>query len=146
MSINAGLFSSASDDWATPQDCFKALEREFGPFDLDVSANPANAKAEHYFVDDGILGGLGEVWTGKVWMNPPYGRRIGDWIRKAYDSARGGATVVCLLPSRTDTQWWHRYCMKGEIRFVEGRLRFGDSKNPAPFPSAIVIFRPEAAL
>jgi site-specific DNA-methyltransferase (adenine-specific) len=76
-------------------------------------------------------------------MNPPYGREIGSWIRKAWESSREGATVVCLLPARTDTRWWHDYVMRaGEIRLVRGRLRFGQAVASAPFPSAVVIFRP----
>jgi len=75
-------------------------------------------------------------------MNPPYGRVIGQWVKKAYESSLDGATVVCLLPARTDTSWWHDYCMKGEIRFVRGRLKFGGARGNAPFPSAVVIFRP----
>lgn len=74
-------------------------------------------------------------------MNPPYGREIGKWVQKAYESAQQGATVVCLIPSRTDTKWWHDYCMKGEIRFIKGRLKFGTATYNAPFPSAVVIFR-----
>lgn len=74
-------------------------------------------------------------------MNPPYGRKIGNWIEKAYQSALGGATVVCLLPSRTDTRWFHEYCLKSsDIRFIKGRLHFGGSKNAAPFPSVVVVF------
>lgn len=138
--------SSKSFEYPTPKDFFQAVAAEFGPFDLDVCATPANAKVEHYFINDGILGGLGETWTGRVWMNPPYGPKvIGEWVRKAYESAQAGATVVCLLPSRTDTTWWHRYCLRAsEIRFVQGRLRFGGSRWNAPFPSVIVIFRPPA--
>ena len=75
-------------------------------------------------------------------MNPPYGREIGRWMQKAYEASRSGATVVCLIPARTDTSWWHRYAMRGEIRLLQGRLKFGDGQNSAPFPSAIVIFRP----
>lgn len=74
-------------------------------------------------------------------MNPPYGREIIHWVKKAYETSIQGTTVVCLLPSRTDTKWWHEYCMKGEVRFIKGRLKFGGSKNSAPFPSAVVIFR-----
>ena len=74
-------------------------------------------------------------------MNPPYGRTIARWVRKAYESSMSGATVVCLLPARTDTKWWHNYVMRGEIRLIRGRLRFGNSKNSAPFPSAVVVFR-----
>lgn len=76
-------------------------------------------------------------------MNPPYGRQIAVWVKKAYESAQNGATVVCLLPSRTDTAWFHDYCVKGEVRFIRGRLKFGESKNSAPFPSAVVIFYPQ---
>lgn len=76
-------------------------------------------------------------------MNPPYGREIGDWMRKAYQSCnQNGALVVCLVPARTDTAWWHDYAMKGEIRFLRGRLKFGGAETNAPFPSALVIFRP----
>lgn len=77
-------------------------------------------------------------------MNPPYGRAIGSWVRKAYESSLKGATVVCLVPARTDTKWWHDYAMKGEIEFIKGRLKFGGSKNNAPFPNAVIIFRPGA--
>ena len=74
-------------------------------------------------------------------MNPPYGRTIKAWMRKAWESSQDGATVVCLVPARTDTAWWHDYAMKGEIRYVRGRLKFGGHKNSAPFPCAVVIFR-----
>ena len=77
-------------------------------------------------------------------MNPPYGREIGKWLKKAYESSINGAIVVCLIPARTDTAWWHDYVMKGKIRFIRGRLKFGGSKNSAPFPSAIVIFQADA--
>jgi hypothetical protein len=76
-------------------------------------------------------------------MNPPYGRQIGKWVEKAYQAALAGNTVVCLLPARTDTKWFHEFCSKGEIRFLSGRLKFGGSRNSAPFPSAIVVFRPK---
>jgi hypothetical protein len=76
-------------------------------------------------------------------MNPPYGAQIGRWIEKAYQAAQDGATVVCLVPARTDTRWFHDFCSKGEVRFIAGRLRFGDGKSSAPFPSAIVVFRPK---
>lgn len=136
--INPGLFTSNTDLWATPQVFFDEMNREFG-FELDVCATDENAKCSKYFTER--EDGLSQEWTGVCWMNPPYGREIGKWIEKAYTSAMGGATVVCLLPARTDTRWWHNYCMKGEIRFIKGRLKFGDGKNPAPFPSAVVIFR-----
>ena len=77
----------------------------------------------------------------RVWLNPPYGRTIGAWIRKAYEEAQKPDTiVVMLLPARTDTAWFHDYCVKGEVEFLRGRLKFGGSKNSAPFPSMIVVF------
>ena len=133
-------FSSKSDMWSTPQDFFDAVSAEYGPFDLDVCATSENAKCAHYFtvVEDGLT----QKWWGTVWMNPPYGRAISKWVRKAYESSLGGATVVCLLPARTDTNWWHNYCLKGEIRFLRGRLKFSGAKNSAPFPCALIIFSP----
>jgi phage N-6-adenine-methyltransferase len=125
--------------WSTPQDFFDALDAEFG-FQLDVCATADNAKCLAYYT--AALDGLAHPWLGVCWMNPPYGRTIGQWMRKAYESSQQGATVVCLVPSRTDTAWWHDYAMKGEIRFVRGRLKFGGHANPAPFPSAVVVFRP----
>lgn len=142
--INKGLFSSATDLWSTPQYLFDILDKEFN-FNLDVCADKDNAKCDKYF--DKAQDGLQQEWTGTVWMNPPYGREIGRWIKKAYDSYKNNnATVVCLLPSRTDTKWWHDYCMNGETRFIKGRLKFGKSKNSAPFPSCIVIFSSLAEL
>lgn len=134
-------FSSATDDWATPPAVFATLDAEFD-FDLDVCASPANAKCRRFFTaaDDG----LSKQWTGRVWMNPPYGRGIGAWMTKAADAAAAGATVVCLVPARTDTRWWHEQVMAraAEVRLVRGRLRFGDGHNSAPFPSAVVVYRP----
>lgn len=131
-------FSSKTDLWETPQDIFDKLNSEFR-FELDVCAIPENAKCINYFTPE--QDGLTKEWNGTCWMNPPYGREIIYWIRKAYESSKNGVTVVCLVPARTDTKWWHDYVMKGEIRFIRGRLKFGGQKNSAPFPSAIVIFR-----
>ena len=131
-------FSSQTDVWATPQETFDKLHSEFG-FALDVCALPENAKCARYFTPE--QDGLAQEWRGICWMNPPYGREIGRWMRKAYESSRAGATVVCLVPARTDTAWWHDYAVKGEIRFIRGRLKFGGQTNSAPFPSAIVIFK-----
>lgn len=136
--INSGMFTSDTDLWETPQDFFDSLNAEF-KFETDVCALPENAKCARFFTPE--QNGLEQEWRGVCWMNPPYGRDIVNWVRKAYESAQRGATVVCLLPARTDTAWWHDYCMKGEYRFVRGRLKFGGSKNSAPFPSAVVIFR-----
>lgn len=135
---NEVMFSSRSDEWETPQWLFDQLYTEFG-FSLDVCATADNAKCERYYTK--AEDGLAQDWSGVCWMNPPYGREISRWIEKAYESSLGGATVVCLLPSRTDTKWWHEYVMRGEVRFLRGRLKFGGSKNSAPFPSAVVIFR-----
>ena len=136
------MFSSKTDMWATPQDFFDKYDQEFG-FETDVCASPDNAKCKTYFtqLDDG----LSKDWLGTCWMNPPYGRDIKHWMKKAHDSSvENGAVVGCLVPSRTDTKWWHDYVMKASrIDFIKGRLKFGDCKNPAPFPSAVVIFKGE---
>ena len=131
-------YSSNSYEWETPQDLFDELNSEFR-FDVDVCAIPQNAKCKKYFspIQDGLL----QEWNGVCWMNPPYGSQINRWIKKAYISSLKGATVVCLIPSRTDTKWWHNYAMKGEIRFIKGRVKFGGCKDSAPFPSAIIIFK-----
>lgn len=140
--MNAVHFSSATDLWATPQATFDALDKEFG-FTLDPCSTHENAKcAKHFTKEDD---GLAQDWGGEVvFMNPPYGREILHWMRKAFESAElGGATVVCLVPARTDTEWWHTFAMRGECRFLKGRLKFGDAKASAPFPSAVVVFRPK---
>jgi phage N-6-adenine-methyltransferase len=129
--------SSNSDRWETPQKLFDELNQKYN-FELDVCALPENAKCENYFTPE--VDGLKQDWAGVCWMNPPYGREIGKWMKKALESSRNGAIVVCLVPARTDTAWWHDYAMKGEIEFIRGRLKFGNSKNSAPFPSAIVVF------
>jgi len=134
------MFSSRSDEWETPQDLFDVLAGEFGPFDLDVCATSSNAKCDRYFTPDDD--GLAQEWAGTCWMNPPYGRQIIHWMKKAYESSLRGATVVCLVPARTDTAWWHEYAMQGKVRFIRGRLKFVGARHAAPFPSAIVIFHP----
>lgn len=136
--MNEVLFSSANGCWETPQDFFDNLDAEFH-FTIDVAALPENAKCSNYYTpeDNGLL----QPWTGTVWCNPPYGRRVGDWVRKASDeSTRNGNTVVMLLPARVDTKWFHDYIYgKAEVRFVRGRLKFGGSVNAAPFPSMVVV-------
>lgn len=134
--INQGMFTSTTDQWATPQDFFDKLNEEFG-FTVDVCALPENTKCNVYFTPE--IDGLKQDWLGVCWCNPPYGRGIGKWIEKASQSK---ATVVCLVPARTDTAWWHDYAMKADdIRFIRGRLKFGGSKNSAPFPSAVLVYR-----
>jgi phage N-6-adenine-methyltransferase len=139
MAVNSGMFSSNRGDWGTPLEFFAKLDAEFR-FTLDVCALPENAKCKKYFTpeDDGLK----QLWKGVCWMNPPYGREIPKWMAKAYsEHLERHLTIVCLVPARTDTRWWHDFAMKGEIRLVKGRLKFGRLKSGAPFPSAIVIFR-----
>jgi phage N-6-adenine-methyltransferase len=138
--MNEALLSSKSIEWATPRSFFDPLEREFN-FDLDVCATQENKKCLAYFCR--MVDGLSQPWAGRrCWMNPPYGREIGHWMRKALLESMKGALVVCLVPARTDTAWWHDYATRGEIRFIRGRITFDGAPHPAPFPSAIVIFRP----
>jgi phage N-6-adenine-methyltransferase len=133
-------FSSRTDEWETPQALFDALHAEFN-FTLDPCATAENAKCDKFYTR--AEDGLSQSWGGYVFMNPPYGRAIGNWMKKALESALAGATVVCLVPARTDTAWWHDFATQGEIRFLRGRLKFGGCQNSAPFPSAVVIFRPD---
>lgn len=134
------MFSSKTDMWATPQEFFDSLDKVFR-FETDVCAVKDNAKCQRFYTPDD--NGLLQDWRGVCWMNPPYGREISQWVEKAYRSAKdNGATVVCLLPARVDTRWWHDFCAKGEVHFLRGRLKFGGNDNSAPFPSAVVVFRP----
>lgn len=139
--INDGLFSSNTDEWYTPLDFFRELDDEFH-FDLDPCATDENHKCDHYFTRE--IDGLSQKWGGyNVFCNPPYGREIGKWVQKSYEESKQPNTlVVMLIPARTDTKWFHDYIYgKAEIRFVKGRLKFGGSKQGAPFPSMVVIFK-----
>ena len=130
-------FSSKSSEWTTPQDYFNVLNKEFN-FTLDPCATKENAKCKKYYTKK--ENGLIQDWSNEiVFMNPPYGREIKHWIQKAYEESLKGAIVVCLVPARTDTIYWHNYCLKGKVRFIKGRLKFS-GKDPAPFPSALVVF------
>ena len=135
--ITDGMFTSNTDLWATPQDFYDKLNSEFH-FTLDPCALPTNAKCSKYYTPD--QDGLTQDWNGEiVFCNPPYGKVIGDWVKKCHDST---GVRVALLPARTDTRWFHDYIYgKAEIRFIKGRLKFGDSKNSAPFPSMVVVWR-----
>lgn len=139
--MNDVLFSSKSEEWATPQDVFDELDAEFH-FTLDPCATADNAKCKKYYTkdDDGLL----KDWHGEtVFCNPPYGREIGKWIAKADKETRGGATVVLLLPARTDTRYFHDYIyQKHETRFLRGRVHFNNAGR-APFPSMVVIMKKE---
>lgn len=147
MSLH-GIAPARHDEWATPPALFAQLAREF-PFDLDACASRQNAKCPRFYTveDDG----LSQPWRGVVWCNPPYGTQVARWVAKAAQSARDGATVVCLLPARPDTSWWHEHVIGSgaEVRFIKGRISFYDRdgsvgrQGRAPFPSAVVVFRPD---
>ena len=140
MPINKGLMSSNSQEWATPQAFFNELDKEFN-FTLDPCCTPFNKKCEKYYTKDDD--GLTKDWGGEtVFCNPPYGREIGRWVEKCHTESLKGTLVVMLIPSRTDTSYFHDYIYgKHEIRFIRGRLHFNDSKKPAPFPSMVVVMR-----
>lgn len=142
--LNQGLFSSEKQDWCTPQQFFDELDAEFH-FVLDAAATHQNSKCKRCFTpeDDGLI----QSWDvgGAVYCNPPYGKEIGLWVKKAYEEAQKGITIVMLIPARTDTKYFHEYIYhKAEIRFVKGRLKFTDEngtpKGTAPFPSMVVIY------
>lgn len=149
--MNQALLSSKKMDYCTSQDFFDELDKEFH-FVLDAAATEKNAKCPMYYTpeNDGLNNSLGHPIGvvdigGAVFCNPPYGREIGKWVKKAYEEAQKGITVVLLIPSRTDTTYFHDYiCGKAEIRFIRGRLRFtdedGKTYDPAPFPSMVVIY------
>ncbi len=135
------MFSSESNEWATPQEFFDKLNWRFGPFDLDPCATPQNTKCLNFYTE--AEDGLSKDWGGHtVFVNPPYGRGIAEWVKKGFDESRKtGTKVVMLIPSRTDTKYWQDYVMKAqEVYFVRGRLKFGESTNSAPFPSAVIVF------
>lgn len=145
------MFSKATDEWTTPRETFDALNAEFG-FDLDAAARPETALCEAWYGPDGYqLDSLCADWAPwTTFLNPPYSR-CREFMAKAAQEARKGCTVVCLVPSRTDTRWWHSDVWDAatnaprpgvEVRFIKGRLKFGNSTNSAPFPSVVVIFRP----
>lgn len=142
MSYDMELVRSSKDHtWETPRKWFEYLDLEFG-FTLDPCCTQKTAKCKKFFTPED--NGLNQSWKEeRVFMNPPYGREIINWMRKAYESARDDmALVVCLVPARVDTIWWHHYASKGEVRFPIGRLVFEGGKHNAPFPCAIIIFRP----
>lgn len=134
------MFTSTTDLWATPQDFYDELNKEFH-FTLDPCALPTNAKCETYFTPE--QDGLMQNWQGhRVFCNPPYGRAIAAWVRKCYEESRKPDTVVVMLiPARTDTSYFHDYIYhKADLRFIRGRLKFGNADQGAPFPSMVVVF------
>ena len=137
--LNKGLFSSKDQTWETPIDFFNKLDSIF-KFELDVAASDDNHKCDRYYTEE--TDGLAQDWEGVCWMNPPYGRHQIKWIEKASEEANKGATVVCLIPARPDTKVWHNIIFPKAscIAFIKGRLKFGGSKDAAPFPSALIVF------
>lgn len=149
--FTSGMRTSLDDTWTTPRDFFDELNKEFN-FGLDAAALQASTLVPDNWYgpdhpDPASRDALKIDWNHNsrgrpIWLNPPYGRTIKDWMRKAHSVAQAGGTVVCLVPARTDTAWWHDYCINAyEIRYIRGRLKFGGQKNSAPFPSAIVIMK-----
>jgi site-specific DNA-methyltransferase (adenine-specific) len=138
---DTALFSKASDEWSTPQWLFDKLNEEF-LFECDAAATEWNGKCGEEWLQNALEDPWMKWGHKRFWLNPPYSK-IAAFMKKAYEESLKGATVVCLIPSRTDTQYWHNYVMKAaEIRFVKGRLKFGNEKNSAPFPSVVVVFDP----
>lgn len=145
LMINKSVYmSSNSNEWETPQDFFNALD-EIYHFRLDAAASAENHKCPVYFDEE--KDALALPWTGygPVWVNPPYGRQIDKWVAKAAEESKSGATIVMLIPARTETRYWHDYIFgnpNAQVTFIRGRLKFSNAKASAPFPSAVVVFRP----
>ena len=133
------LFSTGgSTEWETPKDFFQIINRVF-KFNLDVCATKENTKCKRYFTPE--VDGLAQKWTGTVWCNPPYGHDVVKWVKKAHESHKQGATIVMLLPSRTDTKWIHKYVFgSAQVIFLKGRLKFEEGGNSAPFPSILAVW------
>lgn len=152
MPINNALYSSRSEEWGTPLSLFRPLDAEFH-FSIDVCATDANAKCKKFISKEQNALNINCDWVDQagfgraIWMNPPYGKNIGAWMRKAKHTAKEGCPVVCLVHARTDTKWFHESCYNQsdvcvELRFIKGRVKFvGAGKHSAPFPSMLVIFR-----
>lgn len=147
--LTSGLFTSRTEEWGTPDYVFLPLNKEFD-FQVDVCATSENTKCKVFF--NKSVDGLKREWSPfRCWMNPPYGKSISKWMKKAFEESQRGALVVSLIPSRTDTRWWHEWVMKSaEVRFISGRVNFSNqsakgqnSKQSAPFPSCIAIYFPE---
>ncbi|MBP3369672.1 MAG: adenine methyltransferase [Clostridia bacterium] len=140
--MNKGLLSSASDEWSTPIDLFEKLNAEYD-FTLDPCADDMNHKCDKYYTKE--QNGLVQDWTGeRVFCNPPYGKSIGEWVKKAFNEVYFGKCnlVVMLIPARTDTRWFHDYIYnKSHVIFIKGRIKFGGSRHDAPFPSMLVIYK-----
>lgn len=139
--MTAYMNPSETVEWATPKELFDRLNAKH-KFDLDVAASSTNHLCKEWFgldhEDESRRDGLAAEWYGHVWCNPPYGRVIKDWVKKASEHHD---LVVMLLPARTDTKWFHDYVLpNAKVTFIKGRLKFGNSKVGAPFPSMLVEF------
>jgi phage N-6-adenine-methyltransferase len=144
--------SSLDDTWATPRSYYEKVAKEFD-FTLDAAALQSSTLVpENWYgpdhADPDRRDAFTRDWTadakgGVIWLNPPYGKTIKEWMKKADEESKKGSTVVCLVPSRTDTAWFHDSCIHHEVRYIRGRLKFGQAVNAAPFPSALVVMRPK---
>ena len=134
--FDTNRFKSTNQSGETPQYLFDAVQKQFGFFDCDVCASKDNTKCQKFYSEDNSC--LDKEWSGLNWMNPPF-KNMKVFIRKAYEQ-RENATTVCLIPARTNTAWWHDYCMNGEIHFIKGRPKFSGYKHGLPQPLALVIF------
>ena len=144
--VDKALYSSRTEEWETPVDLFDRLHAIYH-FQLDACASATNAKCRQFFTrsDDALV----QSWAqyGRVWMNPPYGRQIGQFMKKACEKSQKGSLVVALVPARTDTKWWHNWIAgKADTLFLHGRLRYLDvsksEQHAAPFPSVLIIYQP----
>lgn len=144
--VNEGLMSSEKNYWETPQDFFEDLNKDYD-FSFDLAASKDNSKCENFFCeeDDSLTKPWHEL-KGNLFLNPPYGRELKKWVKKAYEESlkKTDGCIVLLIPARTDTSYWHDFIFgKAQIKFLRGRLKFelnGEAKDSAPFPSAIVIY------
>lgn len=143
MAYEPKMNTSLCQTWETPQWLFDRLDEQFH-FTLDAAADDYNHKCDEYFTEKDNA--LCKKWVGVIFCNPPYGKQIGKWVKKAWEESQDGATVVMLIPARTDTSWFHDYCTKGEITFIRKRVRFSGATVNAPFPSMIVVFNGERAM
>ena len=135
--MNQALFTSNTDEWSTPQYVFDYYNDIYN-FTLDACASEHNHKVDNFRSKENC--GLKDKWVGNIWCNPPYSH-LKLWIEKSYNEAMSSnITVVMLIPARTDTIAWHKYVSKGKVTFIKGRLKFSNSENSAPFPSAIIVF------
>ncbi len=139
-----GKFASIRNDWTTPDELFREIDAEFG-FTLDAAASAENKKVAAFF--DKKIDAMTQDWAPhRIWLNPPYGEgyKLSQWVKKAHDEAQRGATVVMLIPARTNTNWFHDYCLgKAQVRFIRGRPKFGGAEHGLPQPLCFVIFEPK---